>query len=78
MFIQNRLTMDSRIILIVFSIYLTRVSNGLQCNALACSVNNGTDNVCKNLGKTENRFRILYVLYFNYYSLVLSVASTPA
>merc|ERR1719336_3077138 len=46
--------MDSRIILIVFSIYLTRVSNGLQCNALACSVNNGTDNVCKNLGKTEN------------------------
>merc|ERR1712241_1026818 len=51
----TRLSMDSRLIIIVFSIYLTRgVSNGLQCNALWCFVNGGTDTSCENLGKVEN------------------------
>ena len=65
--------MDSRLIIIVFSIYLTRgifnpifpfeiifnnpggVCNGLQCNALWCSVHDGDDHLCNNLGKVENR-----------------------
>merc|ERR1711997_2770 len=51
----TRLSMDSRLIIIVFSIYLTRgVSNGLQCNALWCSVSGGEDVSCENLGKVEN------------------------
>merc|ERR1712156_891311 len=51
----TRAIMDSRLLLIVFSIYLTKeVTNGLQCNAMLCTVDNGLDAVCQSLGKTEN------------------------
>merc|ERR1711874_632434 len=51
----TRAIMDSRLILIVFSIYLTKeVTNGLQCNAMLCTVDNGLDAECHSLGKQEN------------------------